>query len=414
LRIDRVDSFACPNDPADGDPANNIGGPCESPANCNGNYCLLEAANPDFRGGYCLGQSDVFASCDPTDAGSCATGSKCTYAGSGSLGALSYICFDACAVAGNNDLAHRTNCDCRDGYSCDPVNGICLPGCTTDEECCRIWNDIDGDTRVQDSELTPVDACRGSCDPASSRCAYDGAPGAAIGDPCLHENDCPANSRCLTENASKIPGGMCVRERCDLDGNQCDGGSGCNDLGYYLSPYWLCLRGCEVGSAPGDGGFRCEADQACWPAAFDPAPRDFPDADGYCWTGNWSPISVHNIYSPCTQAADCWSPDGLGDCLQADPGGPGYCVVHGCTHPDVAPSCAEGGGGSCLADVVGVDHCLKRCTPDVAQAEGGCPPGFGCWKIGTDFFCYFACASSADCGGSWTCDTISDGCEYGS
>ena len=407
--VDRVDSFACPNDPSPGAAEYNVGAACESSANCGGNYCLLETAAPGFRDGYCLGQTGLTASCSPSDNSGCVAGSKCIVAGA-SGASSSYLCLDACAVAGSNGLAHRTNCDCRDGYACDPINGVCLPGCLAAEDCCRVWSDADGDTRVDDDEWAPVDDCRGTCDPASFRCVYEGAPGAAVGDPCVHENDCPPDSRCLTEAAYGLAGGMCVRDRCDLDGHACDGGSGCVNLGYSLAPYWACVRGCELGPAPGEPGFRCEDGQACRPADFDPPPRDLRDADGYCWTGNWSSITVHNIYSPCTQPSDCWSPYGLGDCLQFAVGAPGHCVVHGCAHPDVAPACAEGGGGSCLADI-GLDHCGKSCTPGVEPAASGCPAGSACWEYLGTAFCYLPCTGAAECGTTLTCNPVSHGCE---
>lgn len=411
LQVERIDSFACPNDPVDSPVELNVGGPCESAANCGGNFCLAEASFPGFPGGYCLGQPNLLATCDPWEGTGCAPGAKCVYMGGDPEAPGAYLCLDACAVAGTNNAAHRTNCDCRDGYACDPVTGGCLPGCTTDEECCRAWTDADGDTAIDPGETAPVADCRGGCDLASFLCAYDGAPGAVLGDPCAHESECPADSRCLPEASSGIAGGMCIRERCDLDGHACDGGSGCNDLGYFLNPYRVCVRGCEVGSGPGDPGYRCEEGQACWPAEFAPPPRDFREADGYCWTGNWSSVTVHNIYSPCTQDADCWSPGGLGACLQFEPGGPGYCVVHGCTHPDLATACAEGGGGACIEELVGLDHCVKGCTPGLEPTAAGCPAGFGCWEIGGIGFCYYACAGNPDCGGSWSCNTRSRGCE---
>ncbi|MBN1771155.1 MAG: hypothetical protein JXB32_07845 [Deltaproteobacteria bacterium] len=405
LRVDRVDSFACPNDPADGAPEDNIGGPCASSADCDGNFCLAASLFPGFPGGYCLGQSSLSVACDPLDGASCVLGSSCIQVGTGSPGVASHLCLDACAVAGSRGLAHRTNCDCRDGYACDSVGGVCLPGCSTDDECCRLWTDADGDTFQDPGEWTPVDGCRGSCDLASSRCEYDGAPGATIGSPCLHENDCPTDSRCVSEALYGLPGGMCIRDRCDLEGHECDAGSGCANLAF---GYWACLRGCEVGSGPSGSGFRCESGQACWPGEFSPAPSGFGDADGYCWVGNWSSITVHNVYSPCTQPADCWSPFGLGDCLQPAPGAPGYCIVHGCGHPDVASTCTEGGGGVCAA---ALDHCAKGCTPGLEPAAAGCPAGFACWSYGGVGFCHLPCDDSADCGSAWTCNGTSHGCE---
>lgn len=405
LRVDRVDSFACPNDPVAGAPEDNIGGPCSSAADCNGNFCLDAARFPAFPGGYCLGQASLFASCNPLDPRSCPLGATCIYAGEGSSGVASYLCLDACAVASERGLAHRTNCDCREFYACDPVGGVCVPGCTGDEDCCRLWTDADGDTIQDSGEWTAVEDCRGTCDPASYLCVYDGAPGATIGAPCVHENDCPADSRCISEALYGVPGGMCIRDRCDLDGHECDAGSGCASLAL---GYWACVRGCRVGSGPGDDGFRCETGQACWPVEFSTPPRDLPGADGYCWIGNWTPITVHNVYSPCTEPADCWSPHGLGDCLQPAPGATGYCVVHGCSDETIAPACAEGGGGVCPEPV---DHCARACTPGLEPTAAGCPAGFACWNYRGTGFCYRPCAGDADCTAPWTCNPVSHGCE---
>jgi len=405
LRVDRVDSFACPNDPADGPPENNLGGPCSSPADCHGNFCLDAARFPTFPGGYCLGQANLFVSCNPFDPTSCPVGAACVPAGARSSSIARYLCLDACAVASDRGLAHRTNCDCREFYACDPVLGVCVPGCRNDEDCCRRWTDADGDT-VQDSgEWTPVEGCRGTCDLASYRCVYEGAPGAAIGDPCVHENDCPADSRCISEALYGVPGGICIRDRCDLEGHECDAGSGC--AGLALS-YWACVRGCRVGSDPGDDGYRCETGQACRPVEFRVSPRDLPDADGYCWTGHWTSISVPNVYSPCTDPADCWSPHGLGDCLQPAPGAVGYCVVHGCSNATIAPVCAEGGGGVCPEPL---DHCARGCTPGLEPAAAGCPAGFACWSHRGTGFCYLPCDGAADCPAPWACNFTSHGCE---
>jgi len=399
-------ALACGNDPQDGE---YVGAPCESSVQCGGGsgFCMSQDLY-GFPGGYCIGQSSLAASCDPFDTLSCPTGATCIYAGPGTAGARLWLCADACAVAGDDRDVHRTHCDCRDGYECSLSMGVCLPGCTGDDDCCNRWVDANDDGRQDPAEVEHVAGCDGHCNPATARCDYAGASDAHLGSACTYDADCPANATCITESqAPTMIGGICVRERCDLGGQECDDGSGCTSLWTGVDNYEICARGCEVGTDPGDSGFRCEDDQACWPGEFVTAPHAFADADGYCWSGNWPGAAARNLYEPCDSNSDCFSPYGLGECLLYGRNGEGYCTIVGCPHPLIGAACAP--GGQCLSVLA---TCVPECIPDVAPVASECPPGFACNMLYGTPGCYIWCDSNADCGEGVNCNLISHGCEW--
>lgn len=87
-----------------------VGATCTTLTDCSGGqsgFCLTEAAQPEFAGGYC--------SIDCTASGMCPAGAACTTVGM--MGER--ICLDSCT----------TDNDCRNGYTCDVFDGqsVCIP-----------------------------------------------------------------------------------------------------------------------------------------------------------------------------------------------------------------------------------------------------------------------------------------------
>ncbi len=401
-----ADGRACGNDPAEGV----AGRACTGTVDCEGNVCAGSGTLGTFPGGYCLGQTSLASSCDPQDPSTCAPGSKCVYAGVDRWGGAVLICLDTCAVAVEGAV-QRTNCDCRDGYKCDLATEVCLPGCTTDQECCEVWQDLDADGVLDDGEVVLVPGCDGRCDAATARCVYVPPAGVTIGAPCQHDSECPADAYCARRSWVPDPAnGMCMLERCDLAGRACDAGSTCADLGSESQPWDVCVRGCIVGTTPADAGYRCAPSQACWnrPRLGWQPPADLPAADGYCSFGNWPVGPENDLYAECRTNSDCHVPLGIGMCMLDRTGTRGYCTVEGCTNDAVAPLCTKD-GGVCGGAVF--DYCSPSCAPGVAPASSGCPSGFACWDFGSSVFCYVPCSVTTDCGIGGTCNPISRGCE---
>ena len=71
---------------------------------------------------------------------------------------------------------------------------------------------------------------------------------ARAGDDCVRNSDCEANGRCLSEARYGWPGGYCVKDGCDVPGNECAGmGDGvvCQERGIGVP---FCMQGCQFGS----------------------------------------------------------------------------------------------------------------------------------------------------------------------
>jgi len=434
---------SCANDPTDGP----VGTACDETTPCSdGLDCLPETiavfdgeAYVSYPGGYCASWGT--GACDPTDPRSCPTGATCIYFGRGPTGD-SYGCLDRCAVASRMGEPWNDNCDCRDGYTCDLGSELCLSGCSNDRECCEIWDDLNGNGLRNVGEVTVLDSsrCTDTCDPCTFSCTLEGCPGGgcAIGDPCVHDSDCPAQAQCWSEadaGADVVPGGLCTLQRCDLVGRECPTGAGCANLGNSWEPDYVCMVPCTPGTVPGDADYACRDADPPGPSAGDYAcvPTDSTtwfdttSAEGYCWAGSF-PGGTETLGSPCTASSECASPFGLGYC--ADWAGDGWCssscsqtlAADGICEVDPASTTAT---GACYYSI-----CLAACdTPDGPLGANGCAnPDLACYAartFGTYLYvadgrtrpagvCYFACTDDTWCADNWdprtTCDEATGIC----
>ena len=278
------DALACPGDPPDG----RIGLPCSDCPTAEGYQCVppLEQSYGGVQyvmwaDGYCL-QSDAFTRNCSIVADNCPAGAKCLPYGRDAAGTTRYLCFDQCNPVDERGVPWDVNCDCRDGYACEPGAAVCYPGCSNDRECCESWTDLDGDGQRRDGEVTPVDGCAGSCDRGTFRCVYQSGAGDYWAS-CTHSSQCGAGTACLALDADTLAG-YCTVVGCRVPAVAADceaHGGWCLD-----STYAQCLKRCDPRLPLADSG--CPERTAC---------HDFgDDTDG-------NPIG--GCYYACTVAAEC-------------------------------------------------------------------------------------------------------------
>jgi hypothetical protein len=241
-----------------------------------------------------------------------------------------------------------------------------------------------------------------TCDPNTYRCAHPGTPGAVAGGPCVFNEECEANGRCLDELRFDFPGGYCSKYRCDFEGNACAGtGSVCNSRGVGFP---ACLTGCTLGTGVTQGDPStylnntqgCRTDYTCvWDGRSAAVPMN-----GGCLPGEYNSVTTPNVGAPCTTAADCYSPFGQGVCLRTGyPGG--YCSVLDCGTVGM-PADMCGDGAACVA--LGSSLlCLSSC----AVAED-CRLGYACGDIDgmpdtLGKACFSDCVDTAECRTGETC-----------
>jgi hypothetical protein len=396
----------CPNDAPDPDPDYN--GPCISFADCDDEaYCETESVEVfdgeiyiSWLGGQCLLYSDYTTVCDPDIPDSCPSGLTCLWVRDNEYTHDPIFgCFDACVDASSEGVPWVSNCDCREGYSCQPdpgstvlmdvfcmtcfqkyeplgysfgrlVGGVCIPGCSNDRECCEIWHDDDEDKYRDAGEVTllPPAECTDTCNDCTYACERNGCTDGEcrIGDPCEHPAQCPPNGICLDEFRDGVPGGLCTKVQCDLIGRECPAEAGCAGMGGTAADVKGCVVPCEPGSGPGDPGYACRdlgvtgvadaGDGACYPVGSG-FWLDGTIAGGFCWPGNFAGGSVA-IGGGCSGDTDCASPLGLGACID-----------DGVNYPSL-----------------GMPFCTVHC--DVALAQGGI-----CGGPGTDGIATGACVA---------------------
>jgi hypothetical protein len=316
--------------------------------------------------------------------------------------------------AGGTLVACRQACDpaaaesgCREGYSCGWGSEVCTEGCQNDTEC-RIGaldTDDDGapDMFGYDSGSTLT------CDPASARCVHPAGPQAS-GESCVRDQDCAENGVCIFDGLSvaghDFPAGYCTREGCDFEANACDNGTVCLSLRPQLQANRqapLCLQECTVGiegadlrtgtAGHGQGcreGYRCHYNGGSGATS------------GVCVGGNYNAVTTNNVGAECMADADCYSPFGLGACLQFGSEAdmlPGICTIFECGSPGLPTDlCGEKNECISLPSRVATDEtwCIHQC----ADAKD-CPKGFGCVDVDEDADtpknCIPQCETDADC-----------------
>jgi hypothetical protein len=325
---------------------------------------------------------------------------------------------------------------------------VCLPGCSTDEECCQVWVDGNGNGYRGPGEVFFDDDCTNWCDGddsgeypdddcrASFQCINEGDPSADYDSECLFDSDCPPQARCLNEHQYAdddtgepyYPGGMCIKDRCDLVGRGCDGAAECVNLGSPGDPFFACIHACQVGFGPGDPSNPCRdcagSDPDCVPYTCTPMPPESwhgPGStvnDGICLPAIITDPSgpQHDPGESCESDEECLSPLGLGGCYSFS-GAPGLCGVQCnqelaedhdiCGAPETP---GEEAPGVCWSGL-----CFAACdVPNGTVGSNGCPqdtqacfdngPGAygGYTHVSADGtppagFCFSGCLDSAWC-----------------
>lgn len=448
-----------PPPPCEAPPPPAIGTECHSSSDCSGEHprCFSEDREEfngeeyvSWMGGYCAETGTGTTVCDIDDpVATCPEGMKCMYLYDWGTSKV-YGCMDACypeKTGTNPPELYDFNCGCREGYYCNITNGVCLPGCSHNRECCEVWRDLNSNYERDEGEVEVVTGCTNWCDNdpsvdggASYACINEGTPGAEFSGSCIHDSQCPADGRCLdpinyTDNNGNpyFPGGYCLKDRCDASGRDCGGGNGhCANLGTNDDPFWACVKACHVGDDPDSTGFPCrqsptEEKMTCMPLFVETPFLDTNDFDGYCWYGNFTTVTQPNYERDCSAPQDCWSPLGLGNCYTMAGTSVSFCSVI-CTQ-DLAENhavCGANGEGVCWASQTAL--CWKACdTPRGNLGANGCPltepPAWACYPT-ADFsddvfvatgaslpagFCFPACKSDSWCsetfGTSMTCDS---------
>ncbi|MEZ4323723.1 MAG: hypothetical protein R3B40_00830 [Polyangiales bacterium] len=407
--------------------AGEIGGPCRGAAReCNpGLECITEFRAPvggardpildlpdggaetyelvDFPGNYCAPILASSGSCSTADRAACANACGACLA----LFSDANVCLKQCTPnAVDNDI-------CRNNYQCDVLRGACDTGCTTDDEC-RISRE---DTNMNGMiERFDIDAGTGdrlvyhqgseaTCDPDTFRCTHPGTPGAVAGDPCVFNEECEADGRCLNETSFEFPGGYCSKYRCDFAGNGCAGaGSVCNSRGVGFP---ACLAGCTLGTGVTQGDVNtylnntqgCRTGYACvWDGRSAAVPNN-----GSCLPGEYNAVTEPNVGAPCTTSSECYSPFGQGVCFSQNSGYPGgYCSILDCGTVGM-PADMCGDGNTCVELGAGTRVCLSSCNTAL-----DCRLGYACGDIDGDpqtmgKACFSDCLATDECRVGETC-----------
>lgn len=392
--------------------AGDIGSPCVSDSNCDHAASCWGQAEDVFNGelyvaspgGQCVLYGAGTEGCDPRVPATCPPGSRCvfldTYAGIEYFG-----CLDGCEIADSSGAPFDLNCGCREGYRCDMVKKVCVDGCSNDRECCERWWDLNANGTREPEEVVLKSGCTNYCDdiPAgicqtTYACVNNGDLSGYWSGPCEGDAWCPPDGRCMDEfhyrdvatGAPRFPGGLCVKDACDLVGRGCgDYGGQCANLGLVTAPLWTCVGSCHFGRNPADADYECRTlpgqEQACYPVEpevwLDP-PTD--GVDGFCWPGNF-PGGSHSVGAACSADADCFSPYGVGFCRNNQyPPSPSYCsaVCNRTAAEDYSICGGDDGTGTASGVCLG-DTCFESCdTPGGMLGANGCTlPGMACYMI---------------------------------
>jgi hypothetical protein len=127
-----------------------------------------------------------------------------------------------------------------------------------------------------------------------------------------------------------------------------------------------------------------------------------PGADsGVCVGGNYNDVTTNNIGQTCETNADCYSPFGLGYCIQYQVSNtevlPGICTLFDCAAPGL-PTDVCGDKSVCVSQGEDTDetNCERTCK-DASE----CGKGFACTDgdgdSGTPKTCIPPCETDADC-----------------
>jgi hypothetical protein len=349
------------------DPTSMLGDPCTSATDCPlGGSCLSEEAS-GIPGGTC-----GVVGCDVEGNTGCDGDAQCLPLRRRGL------CVDGCT----------TDEDCRDGLACVPDatfpdRRFCGPGCTSDADCSggRVCNERTGECDVM-------------FDPSELGTACSTVEGACAGGGCLREVD------------SGFPGSYCVFVGCDTAMPTM---GGCPGDGVCVAGAGLCLDGCETDMDCTRPGYACRPSDladpmsptACRPACTDDAQCANPgfvcnDGTGLCL----------EAFDPAALGTECAGADGCpgGRCVtEAASGWPGgMCTFPGCRLSGTGPSEPCPAMSTCIDDGTG-DPTLGVCVPSCPATM--CRAGYAC----TTDACRADC-TPASCTDGRTCDDTSGLC----
>ena len=255
-------------------PSGPAGAPCMDDVDCASGFLCYDEQSWVLEdevvltdpGGYCATYGRDETVCDPDDPASCGESARCIYLGRAPTGEVYHGCLDACDAFTSDGALHADNCDCRDGYECDPLTETCETGCSIDLECCAVWRYQPWacyPTPCPPYILFDASECTNRCDRATWRCVNAGCPSGScsLGDPCIHDSQCPPRARCALLRAPMSPGdvasGICVQDFCERPSWPCPAGARC--LAWeWPGPSFACFRTCtpyvpsaESGCVPG-------------------------------------------------------------------------------------------------------------------------------------------------------------------
>jgi hypothetical protein len=403
-------------------------GPCVSDADCpEKTFCDKEIAGSIpvsgatgnmidrslFVGGSCtpktLAPYDSEGACDsslPQAAGGCGPKGRCV------LESLNDDTYAACRAA-CEPSATTSGCS-REGYTCDFGVHACIEGCRSDDECRVIAKDTNNDGAA---DALAVDTnSEAFCDKKTFRCAHPGTAKVETGHACARVDDCGANDECLSGESVAggldFPDGYCTTLGCDVKGRECNGqGAVCAPLRPILasgSDTSLCLMSCKVGAEPEElrvgangHGLGCREGYRCHYNGGDGAD------DGVCVGGLYNDVKTNNGGKACKSNAECYSPYGMGACLQYSAteariqAPTGTCTILDCNAPGI-PDDICGVGSECIAFASDVTFCIKNCS---TAAE--CAAGYACTDDDADpstpSVCFPACVKNSDCRTSERC-----------
>jgi hypothetical protein len=323
-----------------------------------------------------------------------------------------------------------------------------VPGCSNDDVCCQVWDDENENGYREDGEVYVDEDCTNWCDGnsddeypgddcrASFHCVNEGDPEADYSSECMFNSDCPQHARCLNEiyyvddNTGEpyYPGGLCLKDRCDLVGRGCGDLEGeCVDLGTPDDPFYACINTCQVGYGPGDADNPCRdcdgSDPDCVPYTCSPLPSDYwltpgSENNGVCFPANETDPDGPQLGlgESCESDEECLSPLGLGGCYSFS-GAPRLCGVQCneelavdfdiCGAPETPGDEAPGvcWSGLCLApcDTPNGEVGSNGCPQDTQACFDNGPSAYGSVSYVSDDgtppagFCFSACLDNAWC-----------------
>ena len=360
------------------------------------NYCTTEPYNLVGSGG-----------CDPDDPTTCGGCETCLSFGSDDAGNEYSMCMLTCTPSLTTNPCPEADQECSLGSK------VCLGGCDSDDQCALYRDDTNGNGTIDPYD--PVSNPSGdnwrydttgswTCNTTTRRCEHTPPAGANAGDACTRDSQCELYGRCVTapETDGEWPGGYCIKFGCDVPGNSCASGGVCDD-NLFGAP--TCLAPCRVAAPTTTGDIfsnarDCRTGYACYWDGISGAVA----GNGRCIPGEYNSIRTPNIGADCSGTSGtgddslCYSPYGLGRCLDFGLGAPS-CAVFDCGAPGVSSTVCGSGATCASVTASSTTLCLETCT-----GASTCATGYGCWdttSFGIDTggvrVCYPGCMLSTDC-----------------